>query len=613
MRVSVLLLAVLVFAPASPLSALPSSEPDAIAANQNRLPAGQLKNNVLRVALEAREGMWRPQSDNGEGVVVQAFGEVGKPLQIPGPLLRVRSGTRIEVTLRNSLQQELVVHGLHTRPGGGAAALRIAPGATQSVSFDAGAPGTYYYWGTTTGLDVTARDGADSQLTGAFVVDPPVGAAPDDRIFVLGLWFIEGGKSPDREILTINGKSWPDTERMNFRVGDQVRWRWINATNSSHPMHLHGFYFTMTSRGTWAADTLIEPRRRNAAATELMLPGATMDMNWQAQREGNWVFHCHFAFHVSNELYLAPKSSDAHAGHGGKVAAHPMAGLVLGIHIAPGAAVTAAKSSDPVRRVRLVVQQHADTTVRPRLGYAVLADNEAPHADSMSSPGPLLVLRRGQPVAITVINKLHEPTAVHWHGIELESFPDGVPGWSGTPARIMPPIAPQDSFVAEFVPPRAGTFIYHSHSNELGQILGGLVGPLVVLDGTDQLDESRERVFLVSAVGSSAEEVRFGLVNGRFEHPPMQLSANVTYRFRFINIGDWRVIATLLDNQGFPATRMIAKDGADLAAPVTGPLNMLTGPGETADFEVQLKPGTYRLELKQQLSGWIIPIELRVR
>ena len=70
---------------------------------------------------------------------------------------------------------------------------------------------------------------------------------------------------------------------------------------------------------------------------------------------------------------------------------------------------------------------------------------------------------------------------------------------------------------------------------------------------------------------------------------------------------------TLLDHRGFPVTRMIAKDGADLAEPVAGPLNLLTGPGETADFEVNLEPGNYRLEFKQQLAGWIIPVELRVR
>jgi manganese oxidase len=593
-----------------------ATEPEVIAANQNKVAAGVARRGVVHIALEAREGLWRPQADTGAGVVVQAFGEVGKRLQIPGPMIRVRSGTKVQITLRNTLKQELLVFGLHTRASGRDNALELAPGATRSVEIVAGAPGTYYYWGTTTDSPVEqTRDGVDSQLTGAFIVDPATGPIPEDRVFVLGLWFNPAvkGQSPDREIMTINGKSWPNTERQNYRTGDRIRWRWINATNSSHPMHLHGFYFTVKSHGSWAADTAIAERDQRGVATELLLHGATMDIEWQAQREGNWVFHCHFAFHVSDQLYLSPKSSSAHTEHGGKTAAHSMAGLVLGIHIAPGASAAVAKSSEPVRRIRLVAQERADTTVMaPRLGYSLVADDGQAHADSLRSPGPLLLLRRGQPVAITVLNHLREPTAVHWHGIELESFPDGVPGWSGTPARIMPPIAPRDSFVAEFVPPRAGTFIYHSHSNELGQILGGLVGPLIVLDNSDRLDPN-ERVFLVSAAGASPPASLFGLVNGEFEPAPMRLDANVSYRFRFINIGDWRVLFTLLDSKGFPPTRMIAKDGADLTYPVTGPLNMLSGPGETGDFEINLAPGTYRLEFKQAAAGWIIPIELRVR
>ncbi len=41
---------------------------------------------------------------------------------------------------------------------------------------------------------------------------------------------------------------------------------------------------------------------------------------------------------------------------------------------------------------------------------------------------------------------------------------------------------PGDSFVAEFVPPRAGTFIYHTHANEQLQMGSGLYGALVVVD-----------------------------------------------------------------------------------------------------------------------------------
>jgi FtsP/CotA-like multicopper oxidase with cupredoxin domain len=46
-------------------------------------------------------------------------------------------------------------------------------------------------------------------------------------------------------------------------------------------------------------------------------------------------------------------------------------------------------------------------------------------ADESTVPGPELRVRRGQPVRITVINKLGEDTTVHWHGIRLPNAMDG--------------------------------------------------------------------------------------------------------------------------------------------------------------------------------------------
>ena len=61
-------------------------------------------------------------------------------------------------------------------------------------------------------------------------------------------------------------------------------------------------------------------------------------------------------------------------------------------------------------------------------------------------------MKRGEPVSITVVNQLPEPTAVHWHGIELESYYDGVAGFAGEGKRIAPAIPPGGSFEARFTP-----------------------------------------------------------------------------------------------------------------------------------------------------------------
>jgi hypothetical protein len=80
----------------------------------------------------------------------------------------------------------------------------------------------------------------------------------------------------------------------------------------------------------------------------------------------------------------------------------------------------------------------------------------------VSAPGPALVLTRGEPIAIRVANRLSEPTSVHWHGIELQSYYDGVAGWTGHQKQVTPMIQPGKSFTVYFNPPRAGTFIYHT-------------------------------------------------------------------------------------------------------------------------------------------------------
>ena len=58
--------------PAAPLSA---QGLEAIAANDNRLPAGQLRNGVLSLQLELRKGLWHPERETGEAIPVYAFGE----------------------------------------------------------------------------------------------------------------------------------------------------------------------------------------------------------------------------------------------------------------------------------------------------------------------------------------------------------------------------------------------------------------------------------------------------------------------------------------------------------------------------------------------------------
>jgi FtsP/CotA-like multicopper oxidase with cupredoxin domain len=592
--------------------------------NDNRVAAGTLHHDTLTLHLVARQGRWFPQADSGPSVNMQAFAEEGHAVQVPGPLLRVRSGTRVRLLVRNELGSALVLFGMHEHPGAPTETVRIPAGASRELSFRAGAPGTYFYWASTTGNGMRERDGIDSQLYGAFVIDSAVAHPPPrDRIFVIGVLH----ESAPPSAMVINGKSWPFTERLSHTVGDTVRWRWINPSGQPHPMHLHGFYFNVDSRGAWAADTVYAPRDRRLAATEMMMPGGTMSMTWIPERAGNWLFHCHFSFHVSHYLSLTdpPPEKDPDSPETVNHSAAGMAGLVLGIAVRdrPGAsptlAGTAASHAIAPRNIRLFMQASpAFTPPRDSVlvhNYAFVAQqgDTPPARDSVPARSSPLVLRRGEPVRITIENRLPYPGAVHWHGIEVQnSYVDGVPGWSGSAAHLAPMVMPGDSFVAEFTPPRAGTFIYHSHANEYFQISAGLAAPLIVLEPGAVYDTLTDRtIFINEGVDSR------GRINGASAPDTMHLVVGTEYRFRLIDIApDWRVFVTLVDAAGPTRWRALAKDGADLPSHQRRlqAARVPMAPGETADFVfTPTAAGDLILDVSTQTDGWTIRVPVLVR
>lgn len=90
------------------------------------------------------------------------------------------------------------------------------------------------------------------------------------------------------------------------------------------------------------------------------------------------------------------------------------------------------------------------------------------------TPGPTLEAVEGDRLRIYVTNKLPEPTTVHWHGVILPNGMDGVGGLTQAPIPV------GKTFVYEFTVNQAGTFMYHSHFDEMTQIALGMVGMFVV-------------------------------------------------------------------------------------------------------------------------------------
>jgi FtsP/CotA-like multicopper oxidase with cupredoxin domain len=280
--------------------------------------------------------------------------------------------------------------------------------------------------------------------------------------------------------------------------------------------------------------------------------------------------------------------------------------LVLGITVSDGSArltsVKAAVAPVVVRRHLFVRERPASRYVPAGPGFYLEGVSK-----EVGAIGPPLVITRGERAAITVTNELHEPTAIHWHGLEIESYYDGVPGWDGTPGYRTPAIAPGSSFVAYMTPPRAGTFIYHTHWHDVAQLTGGMYGALLVLEPGRKYDPATDKVFVLGRSGPN--EFHDPLVlNGNPQPGLMVLLLGKTYRFRLINITpNDSLVATSLTFDGHPAKwRAIAKDGADLP-PAQATVRDATLPisvGETYDFEFAPKqPGMYSLRFASPAFG----------
>jgi FtsP/CotA-like multicopper oxidase with cupredoxin domain len=567
---------------------------------------------------------------------VEAFGEVSSALSVPAPLIRVVEGTEIVASIRNDLDATLTVNGLCARDGTPCPALRISPAETRDVRFSAGRAGTYHYWASTMGAPVPFRE-----LAGAFVVDPRDGDTGADRVLVITEWtsltpaelrqIIAADDAAEafvglhpRFTFTINGLSWPATERLTYRVGERVKWRIINLSSQSHPMHLHGFYFDVTSLGNGLRDDGIPPSRQRRVVTQLIPSGGTMTLAWTPEREGNWLLHCHVMHHVAPERRLAestgvdrPAPAQASHHHGHADPSSGMAGMIVGVrvHGSPAAPTDASASNNAVpRKLTLVMRREAKHGGDSSAAGFVLSEGDTPPATAaIAVPGPPIVLQRDEPVEITLVNRLGEATAVHWHGMELDSYYDGVHGWSGIDRQKAPMIEPGGTFVVRFTPPRAGTFIYHTHVHDYQQLTSGLYGPLIVTEPAEAFDPATDHVVVIgrsriNEADSILADARSVLLNGE-RSPRLVWNAGERHRVRLINITPDDIFTVVMQTAEGPVTwKPLRKDGAPLPAAdmVDGPARQTIAVGETYDFEYQAPSGrkTVWLEVRTPAGKW---------
>jgi FtsP/CotA-like multicopper oxidase with cupredoxin domain len=106
-----------------------------------------------------------------------------------------------------------------------------------------------------------------------------------DRRLVLNL---EG--SMEKYSWLLNGKAWPHHDPLMVKEGERVELTFVNQTMMSHPMHLHGHVFQVTEING-------QPIVGALRDTILVLPKATVKVQFDAKYPGNWPLHCHNLYH----------------------------------------------------------------------------------------------------------------------------------------------------------------------------------------------------------------------------------------------------------------------------------------------------------------------------
>lgn len=107
-----------------------------------------------------------------------------------------------------------------------------------------------------------------------------------------------------------------------------------------------------------------------------------------------------------------------------------------------------------------------------------------------SIPGPTLEFTEGEYAVIYVKNEMDTETSIHWHGLLLPNFYDGVP------YLTTPPIEPGHTLKYEFAIKQSGTYWYHGHTMLQEQV--GVFGSFVIHPKEETLDYDKELVLMLS-------------------------------------------------------------------------------------------------------------------
>jgi FtsP/CotA-like multicopper oxidase with cupredoxin domain len=272
-------------------------------ARGDRVLEPRIENGVKVFDIEASIIRWNILPD----VAVDAY---AYNRQVPGPRLQLTESDHVRINFHNALPETTTVHwhGLivPNEMDGPAKITQqpVPPGGSYTYEFTVGQSGTYFYH---------SHDHPDRQqalgLYGALLIAPknPDAEPKADLEYVIQLqewlkreWLtypamLMEGAFPN--YFTINGKAYPATDRVEMKVGQTIKLRFIGTNNNFvHPMHVHGGPFEVVA----VDGVTLNDSARYQADTVNVGPGQRYDVIWKARKPGKWLVHCHIPHHTAN-------------------------------------------------------------------------------------------------------------------------------------------------------------------------------------------------------------------------------------------------------------------------------------------------------------------------
>jgi manganese oxidase len=231
--------------------------------------------------------------------------------QSPGPTIEVVEGDKVRIFVTNRLPEHTSIHWHGQRlPNGmdgvtGLTQPGIPAGKTFVYEFTARRPGTFMYHPHADEMTQMAMGMMGFWVTHPNGKHPLIDPVNRDFCFLLNAFDIDPGSyTPkimtmlDFNIWSWNSRVFPGIDSLNVRLNDKVRIRIGNLTMTNHPIHLHGHEFLVT--GTDGGPT--PKSTRQYEVTQDIAVGQMRQLEFIADEEGDWAFHCHKSHHTMNAM-----------------------------------------------------------------------------------------------------------------------------------------------------------------------------------------------------------------------------------------------------------------------------------------------------------------------